>query len=324
MTRALGLVMLVLTASCARTPSLRVAPQGPSVEAARLVTPSGTIHGTLLVPQRGSQRVPVALLIAGSGPTDRDGNSTMLAGRNDSLRMVAEALAANGIASLRYDKRGIGESKEAGGAESDLRFDHLIADAEAWIGHLRRDGRFSTVTVIGHSEGSLIGMIAAHRAGADGVVSIAGAGRKIPDAIREQLRPNLPPELWEESERILDSLAKGETVAQVPPALAALYRPSVQPYLISWFAYEPAREIARLRVPVLIVQGTTDMQAGPAEAEALMAAAPHAELARIEGMNHVLKLVEGDRARQIASYSDRTLPVAPELMERVTNFIRGL
>lgn len=307
-----AITMFVLLAACAAT-----------AEEVKLATLTGTLHGTLLVPPRGDARVPVALLIAGSGPTDRDGNSKGLPGRNDSLRMLAETLAANGIASIRYDKRGIGASAAAGTSEADLRFDHLVADAAGWIRQLRKDPRFSTVTVIGHSEGSLIGMLAARDASADRFVSVAGAGRSAPAILREQLKPQLPKELWDESERILGRLLAGQTVADVPPMLAMLYRPSVQPYLISWFAHDPAKAIAQLAVPVLIVQGTTDIQATRADAEALRLAAKKGELALIAGMNHVLKKVDEDRGRQLASYSDPSLPLHPDLGPRVAAFIRG-
>src|SRR5579859_7330981 len=101
-------------------------------ELVQLKTPSGTIYGTLLVPS-APKRMPVVLLIAGSGPTDRNGNSAMLPAPNNSLKMLAEALAARNIASLRYDKRGIGESKAAMTAEKDLRFDTYVDDAVAWV-----------------------------------------------------------------------------------------------------------------------------------------------------------------------------------------------
>lgn len=322
-TTATILALLLLACTSAAPPADVDVITPSESEAVSLATPTGSVHGTLLLPARGSERVPVALIIAGSGPTDRDGNSAMLGGRNDSLRMLAESLAAKGIASLRYDKRGIGESRAAGASEADLRFDHYVDDAAAWVRRLRGDPRFSTVTVIGHSEGSLIGMLAAKAADADKFVTIAGAGRSAPELLREQLRPQLPPELWTESERVLDRLIAGETVDDPPPALAMLYRASVQPYLISWFRHDPANVIATLDMPVLVVQGTTDIQVALADAKALDAAARTSELAVIEGMNHVLKIVDEDRGKQIASYADATLPVASALVEQIARFIRS-
>lgn len=291
-------------------------------EVVQLKTTSGAIHGTLLVPE-ATEPMPVVMIIAGSGPTDRDGNNKMLAGPNDSLKMLAEGLASSGIASMRYDKRGIGESGAAGAAEADLRFDTYVDDASAWITLLGDDPRFSSVVVIGHSEGSLIGMLAARAAGANGFISIAGTARPAADLIRAQLAGKLPEELAAASERTLKELVAGRTVDNPPAALAALYRPSVQPYLISWFRHDPAAEIARLKIPVLVVQGTTDIQVPVDDARALAKAKADAKLAIIEGMNHVLKLVGKDQSDQVASYSRNDLPIAPKLVEAVVESVRS-
>src|SRR6266542_3700429 len=162
------------------------APVAVAEEEVTLKTLTGDVFGTLELPAARTP-VPVALIIAGSGPTDRNGNSPALPGTNNSLKMLAEGLADRGIASLRYDKRGIAASRPAATAEQDLRFTNYIDDAVAWIRKLREDPRFSTVTLVGHSEGSLIGMVAAKDGGADAFVSLEGAGRKAADIITEQL-----------------------------------------------------------------------------------------------------------------------------------------
>ena len=280
----------------------------------------GTLHGTLLLPEAAGT-VPVALLIAGSGPTDRDGNSAMIPGKNNALRLLAEGLAKSGIASVRYDKRGIAESSKAMTAESDLRFETYVDDAAAWCTHLRGDKRFSRVVVVGHSEGSLIGMLAAKQCQAAGYVSLEGVGRPAPDILRLQLASKLPPDLAAGNEQILRSLEQGKTVEKVPSPLLALYRPSVQPYLISWFKYDPAKAIGELRVPVLIVGGTTDIQVGVEDAKKLAAGNPRAKLLVIEGMNHVLKAVSADGAKQMASYGDPSLALAPELMPAIVDLV---
>lgn len=282
-------------------------------------TSTGTLYGTQIIPKSDVPK-PVVLIIAGSGPTDRNGNNP-LAGQNNSLKLLAEGLAGRGIASIRYDKRGIGESSAAGPEEVNLRFDTYVEDAALWIQQLQEDSRFSSVTVIGHSEGSLIGMLAIQKAGADAFVSIAGPAQNASQVLRDQLRPRLPDALWQQSEQILTALEQGNTVTSVPPELNMLYRSSVQPYLISWFRYTPAQEITRLTVPVLIVQGTTDIQVPVSEAQALKMAQPDAELRIIEGMNHVLKAVPLDPEQQNASYSDPTLPIVPELVEGISQFI---
>ena len=190
-----------------------------------------------------------------------------------------------------------------------------------WIDQLARDDRFSGVAVAGHSEGSLIGMVAADGKPVKSYISLAGVASGASTLLRQQLHGKLPADLAAINETILSSLEKGQTVSDVPAPLASLYRPSVQPYLVSWFHYVPEDEIKKLRMPCLILQGDTDIQVPVSEAQALKGAKPDAELQIIPGMNHVLKMVPADHMQQIASYGDPTLPLAPELCKSVTRFL---
>ena len=292
-------------------------------EESTLATRTGNIAGTLELPA-AKFPVPVVLIIAGSGPTDRNGNTPVIPGQNNSLKMLADGLAARGIASVRYDKRGIAGSRAAAAKEDDLRFTHFIADASEWIRKLRGDPRFSTITVAGHSEGSLIGMIAAREAGADGYVSIAGVGRKATDILTEQLKTQLSPEVLAQTGRIMQSIEKGEEPDSVPPFLNALFRPSVRPYLRSWFAYDPTAEIGRLTVPVLIIQGSTDVQVKVEDATRLAAAKAGSKLVVVDGMNHVLKTAQGSMIEQMPSYSNPALPVVPRVIDEIAGFVKAL
>ncbi|MGH7531943.1 MAG: alpha/beta hydrolase, partial [Gemmatimonadales bacterium] len=288
-----------------------------------VAVPGGVLRGTLETPA-GPGPWPVVLLIAGSGPTDRDGNSPLLAGKNNGLKYLAQALAARGIASARYDKRGIAASTGFAIREADLRFDDYVNDAAAWVRVLKADRRFTSVTVAGHSEGSLVGMLAVASAGADGYVSIAGAGRPIAEVLHEQLARQLPPDLLREADSVMARLGRGEHDDSVPAKLWIVFRPSVQGYLISWMKHDPAHDVAKLTVPVLIAQGTTDIQVDTTDAKRLAEGDPAARLLLIPGMNHVLKMVPADPARQAASYSDPSLPVSPALVDAITNLVKGL
>lgn len=319
----LAAMSMLLAAGCApAVPAVtETAPPRAGTFADSVASAGATLHGTLIVP--GTPRPPVVLIVAGSGPTDRDGNSPLLAGKNNSLRYMAEALAERGVASLRYDKRGIGASQAAGLTESDLRFDAYVDDATAWGKKLAADRRFSSVVVIGHSEGSLIAMLAAPRIPAAKVVSIAGAGAPAGDVIIRQLSQQLPPTapLLEQAKAAIAKLERGETVDSVPQVLHALFRPSVQPYLISWFKHDPAVAAGRLGVPLLVVQGTHDIQALEEDARAIAAGNPRATLSLIQGMNHVLKQSPAGRAEQMQVYSDSTIALDPTLANVVARFV---
>lgn len=287
-----------------------------------LDTGTGMLHGTLLLPG-GEGPAPVALLVAGSGPTDRNGNNPM-GGRNDSLKKLAELLARNGIASLRFDKRGIAASHDAGPDERQLSLDGYVDDAVAWARQLRADPRFSRLILIGHSEGALIASLAAPRTEAAALVVIAGSGRPFDQLLVEQLRQRLPPPLLARSAAILAALGNGQTVDEVPPPLMVLFRPSVQPYLISLLAHDPVEAFAAVKVPALILQGSHDIQVGVADAEALKAVKPDAELAVIGGMNHILRITPAGIQEQLGSYNAAELPLARELGQHLLAFIAAL
>jgi fermentation-respiration switch protein FrsA (DUF1100 family) len=170
----------------------------------------------------------------------------------------------------------------------------------------------------------LIASLAAPGIGADAVISVSGSARPVDQVIRQQLGNRLPPPLLLRSNELLDSLKAGKPDANVPPALQVIFRPSVQPYLISLFRQDPAAAFARLKMPALIIQGSNDIQVGVNDARLLKAAKPDAELALIEGMNHVMRIVPYDVKRQLASYKDPQLPLAAELGTRILGFIDGL
>lgn len=284
----------------------------------RLQTRSGVIDGTLAIVETTPSAV--VLIIAGSGPTDRNGNSPAFGLHSDAYKLLASSLAARNIASLRYDKRGIGGSAAALSSEKDLTFETYVQDAADWLHKLRDDVRFTTVVVAGHSEGSLVGMLAAQRAPADAFVSLEGAGRPIAEILREQLTPKLSPELYATADAIVTSLRSGESVAEIPPELMVLFRSSVQPYLISWLKYDPAVEIAKLEIPVTIVQGTADVQTTLADARALNGAAPSSRLVVVEGMNHVLKFAPdvSSPTAILRAYDDPSLRVDPRVTDAVS------
>lgn len=259
-----------------------------------LATAWGRLCGTLQLPQ-GPGPWPAALLIAGSGPTDRDGNNPLLPIAIDTLKLLAHALAARGVASLRFDKRGVGDSAYPGLSEEALRFDHLVDDAVLLARALDGDERIARVVLAGHSEGALIAALAATQTPVHAVVSLAGAGCRASALMRRQIEGRLPPDLSQQALAALAALEQGDGVADVSEDLVLLFRPSVQPYLASWFRHDPPQVLAEVHVPVLIVQGTADSQVGVQHAHWLHDARPGARLRLVEGMDHALSM-QGDVA----------------------------
>ncbi|MEL6950125.1 MAG: alpha/beta fold hydrolase [Pseudomonadota bacterium] len=276
------------------------------------------LYGTLELPRRDP--IAAALIISGSGPTDRDGNSSILPGKNNSLRYLAEALADDRIASLRYDKRMIGESANPSIIEADLRFDHFADDAVKLAAYLE-EHLDVPVFLIGHSEGGQIALTAAEREAFAGVAVLAGPGEHPADLIARQLAQQIPPDLFEDSVRTLNALRAGNLVDDPPAQLGVLFRKSVQPYLISWFRYDPPKQAANIDEPLLLIYGTTDIQVEVSNGEALAAAHADARLVIIEGMNHVLKMVSGEPVEQMPSYSDPDLPLADGVARAISDFV---
>ena len=275
------------------------------------------VKGSLLLPET-SEKPPLAIIIAGSGPTDRNGNQPMM--KNNSLKFLAQGLYEKGIATFRYDKRIIQLMKMGAMTEEKIRFDDFIEDAIAITEHFKKDPRFSKIYIIGHSQGSLIGMIAAQDH-ADGFISIAGAGQEIDDVIVDQLAKQAPG-LKENARQSFDDLRVNGAAQNYSPGLSSIFRPAIQPFIFSWMKYDPQIEIAKLNVPVLIINGTKDLQVQVSEAELLKKAKPDAQYKIIENMNHVLKEIKGDDdIENSKSYNIYNLPVMPELIATVGVFI---
>lgn len=276
----------------------------------------------------GTKSDVAALLIAGSGPTDRNGNSRAAAMSVNTYYLIARQLEADGIASLRYDKRGIGNSPDTT-PEEELRFGDYIDDAAAWVAWLHGEG-FSRVVLIGHSEGALIALqVAADDPSVAGVITLAGAGYPLDELLQLQLANQLvgyDPGLLLRANALIASLRAGERVAQVPPALEGLFRPSVQPFMISSMQYDPRRIIRQVEAPVLIVSGDNDLQVIPANADALAAARPSARKVIVTGMTHVLKTSDArDLQGQLRTvYTKGNLPLSPELGPLLRSFIGSL
>jgi len=240
------------------------------------------------------------------------------------LLQLADSLAVHGIATLRYDKRGVAKSQIKELREEQMQFSDGVDDAIGWIRWLRQQG-FRKIYVAGHSEGSLVGLSAAQTEKISGFISIAGVGRPIDAVLREQFAAGGGPDsLKKLAGRYLDTLFMGQRIAKPHPLLFSVFRPSVQPYMISWLRYNPQALMRTLNCRALIVQGTNDLQVKETDAQLLAASKPQAKLVIVEQMNHVLKKIDSPApAANIASYSNPKLPVMNELVAAITQFVKG-
>ena len=285
--------------------------------------PQGPLAGTLL---NAGAHAPAVLIIPGSGPTDRDGNNP-LGVTAAPYRLLAEALAAKGVSSGRNDKRGMFGSKAAVADPNKVTIGDYAADTHNWVKAIRDKTHARCVWVLGHSEGALVALAAAQqRDGICGVIVVAGAGRRLSDVIREQLRANpANAPVLDAAMSALDELDRGQhvDVAAMHPALQRLFAPQVQDFLIDMFHQDPVKLAASLKVPLLIVQGERDLQVSTADARALAAAQPRAKLVLLPQMNHVLKdVASDDRAANAATYRDSSLSVDKEVVDAVAAFVK--
>ena len=277
------------------------------------------LNGTLLTKNQ-ENKTNLIIIIAGSGPTDRDGNQTN--GKNNSLKFLAEGIVNHKNDVFNFDKRLFVQIKTGKIDEKKTSFNDMIFDVKNIIQYFKAQNKYKKIIIAGHSEGSLIGMIAGN-GNADAFISIAGAGKSADLIIEEQIE-KLAPSLKEEVHQGFEKLRKKEIFENKNPMLASIFRESVQPYIISWIQYNPQVEIKKLKIPILIVNGTKDIQVGVADANLLKLAKPDAEIQIIENVNHVLKEIIGDQNENMASYTNPNLPVSKIVLEKVNNFINNL
>ena len=276
-----------------------------------------SIHGTLL--ESADSNSVLSIIISGSGPTDRDGNNTSL--KSDYLKMLAEGLFENGISSYRYDKRGVAKSIGNIQSGNDIKFIDYINDVVSIINHFKDTNKFKKIVVIGHSEGALIGMIAC-RSITDQFISISGAAEDYLTLIQRQLSIQ-PPYVKSMSDPIIEKLKNKELVDSVPPLLNSLFNKSIQKYLIDASSYHPEEEISRLDMPILIMQGTNDIQIQVKDAQMLHNAAAKSRLEIIQGMNHVFRQAPENRLLNMQTYGNPELPIDNSLVDLIVDFIEN-
>jgi pimeloyl-ACP methyl ester carboxylesterase len=285
--------------------------------------PLGSLKGTIL--RADGNHLPIVLIVPGSGPTDRDGNSP-LGVKASTYKLLAEGLAQRGITSVRIDKRGMFASVGAVRDGNGVTIADYVADVRSWTEAIRKNSGTSCVWVLGHSEGALVALAAAESVqNICGLVLVSASGRPAGELLRQQLQANSAnAPILDQALGAIDALEAGRSVdiTNFNPALRRLFYPPVQGFLISAFSYDPAKLIGTYSGPVLILQGQRDIQVSPDDAQLLARADPHAKLVLVPDANHVLKQVGSDsRVANLATYSDPSLPLAPGVVSPIADFI---
>lgn len=285
--------------------------------------PIGPLKGTLLLPP--TKPTAVVLIIPGSGPTDRDGNSPMGL-KASTYRLLAESLASRGVATLRIDKRGMFGSSAAVKDGNAVTIPDYVDDVGAWVRVLRQESHVSCIWILGHSEGGLVALASATRVGGEcGLILVATPGQPMGEVLRTQLQANpANAPLLGQALPAIAALEHGRRieVKDMHPALQGLFNPAIQGFLISDFSYDPGHLIAQITKPVLLIQGQSDLQVGAKDAQLLKQADPSAKLVLLPSVNHVLKTVAADDPRaNMATYADPSLPVAPSVVDAIADFL---
>lgn len=278
---------------------------------------SDLIDGSLVTPDSNPSK-SLVIIIAGSGPTNRNGNQNFL--KSNNLKKLAIALAENNFASFRYDKRIVKQIETGNVDVKNMRFEDFVNDAKDVITYFANKTEFSKLYIAGHSQGSLVGMLAIDE-NIDGFISLAGAGQNIGDVIVDQIN-NTARQFVEDTKKVVKKLKAGQTTTEYPQALQAIFNLETQPFMISWMTYNPTEIIASIKQPVLIVNGTKDLQVSVGEAKLLANANQDASIRIIDNMNHVLFTIEDDKLENSKSYGESFRPINPELIESIVLFIK--
>lgn len=273
------------------------------------------IDGTLLLPNDNT-RPNLAIIIGDSGPTDRNGNQNFL--KNYSLKKLAETLSKNDIATFRYDKRIVKQIRN-NYVDKNIMFDDFVTDAISVIDYFKTSNNYNKIFVIGHGQGSLVGMLAS-KENVDGFISIAGAGQSMDTVIIEQIEKTAPM-FTEEAKEVFMVLKNGKTTSNYPEALSSIFKEDIQLFMSNWIQYNPQEEIKKLNIPVLIINGTKDLQVSLEEATLLESADYPTNLKIIDKMNHIMFIIDGDNLENSKSYNESFRPISTELVETIVNFI---
>lgn len=280
-------------------------------------------NGTIKIPGtlsylKTDHKIPLVIFVHGSGNIDRNGNQAGTPIQVSYIKALADSLTKKGIAFYRFDKRtAVPENLSK---LNGITLKDFVSDVKIALQYFKDDPRFGSIHYIGHSQGSLVAMLAITK-DVKSFISIAGAGETIDEILLKQLNAQNP-ELAKIAKQHIDELIKTDTIATVNPFLMSLFAPQNQKFLKNWMLIDPVEEIINIKIPILIINGDADLQVKVSDAENLKAAHPKAELVIIPKMNHLMKEVHSMEENQ-QSYWDEKYPLSTVLITLLSDFIRS-
>ncbi|MEN8745241.1 MAG: alpha/beta hydrolase [Polaribacter sp.] len=266
------------------------------------------LPGTLSYPAENS---PLIIWVHGSGGVDRYGNQPQY------IQQFRTAVNKEKIAFFSYDKRTANPNNRAFLKEGVL-FNDFILDVKEVVNHFKNDTRFNSITLVGHSQGSLTAMMALKNV--DNYISIAGAGETIDKILIKQLRAQSL-EYANIAKAHFKELKETGSIKEVNPNLMAIFAKPNQEFWSSWIAVDPIKALKKITIPTLIINGDKDIQVGVENASKLKAVKPNASYAIIQNMNHILKDIQKE-ADNIKSYNSPEFPVSKQLIETIVSFVK--
>lgn len=260
---------------------------------------------------------PLVILTQGSWPTDRNGNQGMMMSNHSKL--LTDSLKNRGINSFRYDKRTIHYINRKS-IPNNIKFNDFVLDLVKVIRYFKKNG-FTNIHLIGHSQGSLVSLKAADIEPVKSIISIAGTARTIDLVLTEQITAQYP-SLKSSLKKSFKELREKDTIVNVNPFLKSIFLPQNQKFINSWVKINPAEVLKKLdETPILVIHGTKDIQVPIEDAKKIDSIANHSKLIEIKNMNHVFRIIEGDRNENLASYSNPKQPISSEMIKAISTFV---
>ena len=259
---------------------------------------------------------PLIIWVHGSGNVDRNGNQAGANVKANYIKQFRDSITKNKIAFYSFDKRTANPKNKQ--HLSNTLFNDFVSDINIVVDHFKDDKRFSGITLIGHSQGSLIALLASEHI--EKYISLAGPSKRIDFMIEEQVAKNSPMVLDTVKGHFKELRETGD-IKYVNPLLVQIFSRKNLPFLKSWMHYSPVEEIKKITIPILVINGTRDFQVTVQEARAMHKANPMAELVIIENMNHVLKNIEQDEDN-FKSYYTPDFSLSEKLIETVITFVK--